>query len=73
MFDTNISYSDTNESEMILGNKIAAYGDAKGISTVSARGTMLFFIPKKEELLRLVRLSQTRRRKWLMKNITVSE
>ena len=29
MFDTNISYSDTNESEMILGNKIAAYGDAK--------------------------------------------
>jgi len=26
MFDTNISYSDTNESEMILGNKIAAYG-----------------------------------------------
>ena len=29
MFDTNISYSDTDESEMILGNKIAAYGDAK--------------------------------------------
>ena len=29
MFDTNISYSDTNESEMLLGNKIAAYGDAK--------------------------------------------
>ena len=29
MFDTNILYSDTNESEMILGNKIAAYGDAK--------------------------------------------
>lgn len=29
LFDTNILYSDTNESEMILGNKIAAYGDAK--------------------------------------------
>lgn len=29
MFDTNISYSDTNEYEMISGNKIAAYGDAK--------------------------------------------
>lgn len=29
MFDTNISYSDTNEYEMISGNKIAAYGDAR--------------------------------------------
>lgn len=29
MFDTNISYSDTNEYEMISENKIAAYGDAK--------------------------------------------
>lgn len=28
MFDTNISYSDTNETEMLAGSKIAAYGDA---------------------------------------------
>lgn len=29
MFDTNISYSNTNEYEMISGNKISAYGDAR--------------------------------------------
>ena len=73
MFDTNISYSDTNESEMILGNKIAAYGDAKRYIDSFPQGIMLFFIPKEEELLRLDRLSQTRRQKWQMKNIIVSE
>ena len=44
-----------------------------GISTASVKMTMLFFTPKEEELLRLARLLQTRQRKWLMKNIIVSE
>ena len=46
-------------------------GMPNGISTAFAKMTMLFFIPKEEELLRLDRLSQTRRQKWLMKNIIV--
>ena len=55
MFDTNISYSDTNESEMILGNKIAAYGDAKRYIDSFRKDDYALFIPKEEELLQLDR------------------
>ena len=46
MFDTNISYSDTNESEMILGNKIAAYGDAKRYIDSFRKGDYALFYSK---------------------------
>ena len=46
MFDTNISYSDTNESEMILGNKIAAYGDAKRYIDSFPQGDYALFYSK---------------------------
>ena len=46
MFDTNISYSDTNESEMILGNKIAAYGDAKRYIDSFRQGDYTLFYSK---------------------------
>lgn len=55
MFDTNISYSDTDESEMILGNKIAAYGDAKRYIDSFRKDDYALFIPKEEELLQLDR------------------
>ena len=65
--------SDTNESEMILGNKIAAYGDAKRYIDSFRKDDYAFFIPKEEELLQLDRQLQTHQRKWVMKNIIVSE
>ena len=46
MFDTNISYSETNESEMILGNKIAAYGDAKRYIDSFCKGDYALFYSK---------------------------
>lgn len=46
MFDTNISYSDTNESEMIFGNKIAAYGDAKRYIDSFRKGDYALFYSK---------------------------
>ena len=43
MFDTNISYSDTNESEMILGNKIAAYGKTAKSILISCGARLAVF------------------------------
>jgi len=51
MFDTNISYSDTNESEMILGNKIAAYGDAKRYIDSFRKGDYALFCSKERGII----------------------
>lgn len=46
MFDTNISYSDSNEVEMLTDNKIAAYGDAARYIDCFQKGDYALFYSK---------------------------
>lgn len=46
MFDTNRSYSDTNENDMITKNKIAAYGDASRYINSFHKGDYALFYSK---------------------------
>ena len=46
MFDTNLSYSDTNEAEMLTDNKIAAYGDASRYIDSFQKGDYALFYSK---------------------------
>lgn len=46
MFDTNNTYSDTNETEMIMQNKISAYGDAKRYVDRFNKGDYALFYSK---------------------------
>ena len=46
MLDTNLSYSSTNEAEMILQEKISAYGDAKRYINSYRKGDYAFFYSK---------------------------
>lgn len=46
MLDTNLSYSDTNENEMLSQNKIAAYGEAKRYINSFLKGDYALFYSK---------------------------
>lgn len=46
MFDTNLSYSDTNEVEMLTDNKIAAFGDAARYIDSFQKGDYALFYSK---------------------------
>lgn len=56
MLDTNLSYSDTNEYEMLSQSKIAAYGDAKRYINSFVKGDYALFYSKGRGIIAIGRI-----------------
>lgn len=56
MFDTNLSYSATNEFEMLSENKVSAYGDAKRFVNSFSKGDYVLFYSKGKGIIAVGRI-----------------